>query len=332
MTLLVTGGAGYIGSHAVLRLIELGEEVIVLDDLSTGSRALVPARATLVMGDVGDLQLLRELLGQGRVEAVIHFAGSVVVPESVAAPLRYYFNNSVKSRTLIEACVESGVRRFIFSSTAAVYGEPDTTPVPESADLRPINPYGRSKLVTEWMLEDAARAHGLSYVALRYFNVAGADPEGRAGQISPLATHLVKVACEVATGKRERLEIFGTDYPTRDGTCVRDYIHVTDLVEAHIAALEHLRRGGACGAFNCGDGRGCTVLEVVAALGRVLGRPIPTAPVGRRPGDPATLVADPKRIREVLSWTPRYDDIDFIVSTALEWERKLAKSTPAATP
>jgi UDP-glucose 4-epimerase len=323
MTLLVTGGAGYIGSHAVLRLLELGEEVVVLDDLSTGQRRLVPAGAKLVVGDVGDKALLSELLRKGAVEAVIHFAGSIVVPESVAVPLRYYLNNTVKSRALIEACVEFGVPRFIFSSTAAVYGEPERIPVDEDAALRPINPYGRSKLMTEWILEDAGRAHGLGYVALRYFNVAGADPQGRSGQVSPQATHLIKVACEVATGKRERLEIFGTDYPTRDGTCIRDYIHVTDLVEAHVAALVHLRRGGESGALNCGDGRGCTVLEVVEALSRVLGRDIPTLPTGRRPGDSAALVADPTRIRALLGWQPLHDELDFIVRTALEWERSL---------
>ena len=323
MTLLVTGGAGYIGSHTVLRLLELGEEVVVLDDLSTGQRTLVPAGVRLVIGDVGDRNVLADLLGGRRVEAVIHFAGSIVVPESVQVPLRYYLNNTVKSQTLIEACVEFGVRHFIFSSTAAVYGEPERAPVTEEAALQPINPYGRSKLVTEWMLEDAGRAHGLGYVALRYFNVAGADPRGRSGQMSSKSTHLIKVACEVATGKRAKLEIFGTDYPTRDGTCIRDYIHVSDLAEAHVAALTHLRHGGASGAFNCGDGRGYTVLEVVASLSRVLGREIPVVQAARRPGDSAVLVADASFIREVLRWRPQHDDLDFIVRTALDWERKL---------
>lgn len=323
MTLLITGGAGYIGSHMALRLLELGEDVVVLDDLSAGRRALVPAGARLVVGDVGDKEGLGELLGNHRIDGVIHFAGSIIVPESVAVPLRYYLNNTVNSRTLIEACVQFGVPHFIFSSTAAVYGEPERSPVTERGALKPINPYGRSKLMTEWMLEDAARAHGLDYVALRYFNVAGADPKGRSGQVSPKATHLIKTACEVATGKREQLEIFGTDYPTRDGTCIRDYIHVTDLVEAHVAALEHLRQGGPSDVFNCGYGRGCTVLEVVAALGRVLGRGIPVVHADRRSGDCAALVADASRIRKVLGWRPHHDDLDFIVRTALDWERKL---------
>jgi UDP-glucose 4-epimerase len=332
MTLLVTGGAGYIGSHTVLRLLELGEEVVVLDDLSTGQQQLVPSGVRLVIGDTGDKKVLTELLSDHRVEAVIHFAGSIVVPESVTVPLRYYLNNTVKSRTLIEACVERGVRHFIFSSTAAVYGEPERVPVTEEAALRPINPDGRSKLMTEWMLEDASRAHGLGYVALRYFNVAGADPKGRSGQMSPRATHLIKVACEVATGKRPRLEIFGTDYPTRDGTCVRDYIHVTDLVEAHVAALIHLRRGGVSGVFNCGDGRGCTVFEVVAALGRVHGQDIPVVHTARRPGDSASLIADPSLIRKVLGWQPKHDDLDFIVRTALDWERKLQEDIRIGRP
>lgn len=324
MAILVTGGAGYIGSHMVLALLARGEEVVVIDDLSTGRRALVPPAARLVVGDVGDTALLGEILGSGAIDAVIHFAGSIVVPDSVTDPLGYYLNNTVKSRALIAASLDAGVKRFIFSSTAAVYGAPARVPVGEDAPLVPINPYGRSKLMTEWMLEDASHAYGLGYVALRYFNVAGADPEGRSGQASPRATHLIKVACEVATGRRGRLDVFGTDYPTPDGTCVRDYIHVTDLVEAHVAALAYLRRGGKSAVFNCGYGRGYSVLDVIATLEAVLGRPIATERVGRRAGDPANLVAEAIRIRQTLGWKPQHDDLAFIVRTALDWERSLA--------
>ena len=323
MSILVTGGAGYIGSHMVLRLLALGESVTVLDNLSTGRRALVPHGARFVEGDIGDRSLLDRLLNTGDIEAVIHFAGSIVVPDSVTEPLAYYHNNTVKSRTLIEACIGHGVPRFIFSSTAAVYGEPQRIPVTEDAPLQPINPYGRSKLMTEWMLEDAGRAHGLSFAILRYFNVAGADPEGRSGQASPKATHLIKVACEVATGKRAKLDIFGTDYATPDGTCVRDYIHVTDLAEAHVEALRNLRAGGTNDVFNCGYGRGFSVRDVVHALGRVLGKEIATVPGPRRAGDPAALVAGVSKIRDKLGWRPKHEDLDFIVRTALDWERKL---------
>lgn len=325
MAILVTGGAGYIGSHMVLKLLEMGERVLVVDNLSTGRRALVPPGAELHVGDIGDTALIASLLKTGEVECVIHFAGSIVVPESVTDPLAYYHNNTVKSRALIEACIGGGVQRFIFSSTAAVYGAPERVPVRESDPLQPINPYGRSKLMTEWMLEDCGAAYGLNYIALRYFNVAGADPGGRSGQATPKATHLIKTACEVATGKRSQLSVFGTDYPTPDGTCVRDYIHVSDLAEAHAAALAYLRTGGTSGAFNCGYGRGYSVLEVIDALNRVVGRPIAVERASRRAGDPPALVAGTEKIRQVFGWQPRYEDLDFIVRTALDWERSLAR-------
>jgi UDP-glucose 4-epimerase len=325
MSILVTGGAGYIGSHMVLRLVAAGEAVVVIDNLATGLKRLVAPEARFVEGDIGDQPLLERVMREAGVHAVIHFAGSIVVPDSVTAPLDYYHNNTVKSRGLIEAAVRQKVPHFIFSSTAAVYGAPERVPIDESAALMPINPYGRSKLMTEMMLEDSASAYGLAYAALRYFNVAGADPEGRSGQASARATHLIKVACEVATGKRPQMEIFGTDYPTPDGTCIRDYIHVSDLVEAHIDALNHLRKGGASGAYNCGYGRGFSVREVLAALGRQLGRDIPAIPAPRRAGDPAQLVAAPARIRKELGWRPKYEDLDFIVKTALAWERDLKR-------
>ncbi len=323
MAILVTGGAGYIGSHMVLKLLELGEEVVVVDNLSTGRRELVPAAARLVVADIADGAIVGDLLKGGAVECVIHFAGSIVVPDSVSDPLGYYLNNTAKSRSLIESCVKAGVGKFIFSSTAAVYGSPERVPVEETDVLSPINPYGRSKLMTEWMLQDCAAAYPIRYAALRYFNVAGADPAGRSGQASPKATHLIKTACEVATGKRTQMSIFGTDYPTRDGTCVRDYIHVTDLADAHAAALTYLRDGGASGAFNCGYGRGYSVLEVIASLNRLLGREIHVERAGRRAGDPAMLVAGTQKIRDAFAWRPQYEDLDFIVKTALQWERSL---------
>ncbi len=323
MTVLVTGGAGYIGSHMVLRLLDAGEDVVVLDNLSTGRRGLLAPEARFVEGSVGDERLLQTLLLG--VEAVIHFAGSIVVPESVADPLSYYANNTVNSRTLIAASIKAGVKHFIFSSTAAVYGVNAREPVAEETTLDPISPYGRSKLMTEWMLEDARNAYGFASIALRYFNVAGADPKGRSGQATPKATHLIKVCCEVATGKRDKLEIFGTDYPTVDGTCVRDYIHVTDLVEAHMAALSYLRAGQKGGAFNCGYGRGYSVLQVAAAMEKILGRPLPASKGPRRAGDPPEIVANANRARAMLGWTPRHDDLGFIVRTALDWERALQK-------
>jgi UDP-glucose 4-epimerase len=334
MAILVTGGAGYIGSHMVLELLDAGEQVVVLDNLSTGFRTAVAKPAHLIVGDAGDESLARLVLGRHKIEAIIHFAGSIVVPDSVADPLGYYHNNTVKSRALIAAAVEAGVKSFIFSSTAAVYGNPQQIPVPESAPLAPLSPYGSSKMMTEIMLADAAKAHDLRYVALRYFNVAGADPQGRSGQSTRNATHLIKVACEAALGKRERMQVFGTDYPTPDGTCVRDYIHVKDLARAHLAALRHLRGGGTSDVFNCGYSRGYSVLEVVEAVKRVSGRDFEVVLAGRRPGDPATIVACSAKIRSALGWKPELDDLDRIVAHALAWEARLplASAPGAANP
>ena len=324
MSILVTGGAGYIGSHMVLALTDAGHDVVVLDNLSTGFRWAIDPRATLVEGDTGDEALVARLLKEHAVEAIIHFAGSIVVPESVADPLGYYLNNTVKSRSLIAAAVAAGVDKFIFSSTAAVYGNPAVTPVPEDANLSPVSPYGSSKLMTEIMLADTARAHPLRYVALRYFNVAGADPAGRSGQSTPRATHLIKVASEAALGKRPYMEVFGTDYPTHDGTCVRDYIHVTDLAEAHMAALAHLQNGGTSRILNCGYSKGYSVLEVIDAVKRASAADFEIRLAARRPGDPASIVAASDRIRAELGWVPAHDDLDKIVTEALAWERKLA--------
>jgi UDP-glucose 4-epimerase len=325
MTVLVTGGAGYIGSHMVYALVDAGERVVVLDNLSTGFWWAISPQARLVEGDIGDEALLDRLIAEEKPEAVIHFAGSVVVPDSVADPLRYYLNNTVKTRSLIAAAVGAGVKRFVFSSTAAVYGNPATNPVQESAVLNPMSPYGRSKLMSEWMLRDTHAAHGLQYAALRYFNVAGADPEGRTGQSTPRATHLIKVACETALGQRSHLEVFGTDYPTPDGTCIRDYIHVSDLVAAHLDALRYLRNGGESGIFNCGYGRGYSVLEVAHAVERAAGRKLDLRLTDRRAGDPAAIVAEAQRARSVLGWKPRHDNLDGIVASALAWEQHLIR-------
>ncbi len=327
MRALVTGGAGYIGSHMTLELLDAGHSVIVLDDLSTGRAAAVPDAATFVRGDVGDQALLRRLLEDG-VEAILHFAGSIVVPELVANPLAYYLNNTVKSRALLETAVATGVRHFIFSSTAAVYGMTGSAPVTETAPLKPLSPYGSSKLMTEMMLADTARAHALTYVVLRYFNVAGADPRGRCGQSTPRATHLIKVACEAALGKRSHLDVFGTDYPTPDGTCIRDYIQVSDLARAHSAALAYLVAGGASDTFNCGYGRGFSVLEVVEAVKRAAGRAFDVRLGARRPGDPAQIVAASEKIRSTLGWAPAYADLDVIVRQALTWEDQLGAAHP----
>ena len=323
MNILVTGGAGYIGSHMVYELVDAGERVVVLDNLTTGFHWAVPGDAKLVVGDVGDEPMVKELLKRHNVEAIIHFAGSIVVPESVSDPLGYYLNNTVKSRALIASAVACGVKQFIFSSTAAVYGAPKTNPVLETSELRPMSPYGSSKLMTEIMLADTAAAHDFRYVALRYFNVAGADPKGRTGQSTKGATHLIKVACETALGKRQGMEVYGTDYPTRDGTCIRDFIHVKDLARAHVAALGHLRRGGASDIFNCGYSRGFSVLEVIEAVKRVSGRDFNVKYSPRRPGDPPEIVAESAKIRQALDWQPQHDDLGQIVLNALTWEDRL---------
>jgi UDP-glucose 4-epimerase len=323
MSVLVTGGAGYIGSHVVFELLDTGEETVVLDDLSTGFDWAVPAAAKLVVGDVADQRLVHTIINEHGVDAIMHFAGSVVVPESIAHPLAYYLNNTVKSRALIESAVESGVPHFIFSSTAAVYGTPATNPVSESAAIAPISPYGTSKMMTEMMLRDTDLAYGMRYIGLRYFNVAGADPEGRGGQSTFRATHLIKVAVQSVLGERPYLEIFGTDYSTSDGTCIRDYIHVTDLAKAHVVALQYLRAGGVSDVLNCGYGSGYSVREVIAAVERVAKTKLEVHEGSRRVGDPATLIADAARIREILSWRPQLDDLDVIVGQALAWERRL---------
>jgi UDP-glucose 4-epimerase len=323
MTVLVTGGAGYIGGHMVLALLDAGEKVVVLDDLSTGFRAAVRPPATLIAGDVGDAALVERILAEHKIDAVAHFAAKIVVPESIGDPLRYYLNNTAKARTLIECVVRGKIKHFIFSSTAAVYGEPPVTTVDETVPLAPINPYGRSKLMVEWMLEDAAKAHDLKFAILRYFNVAGADPNGRLGQSTPDATHLIKVAVQAALGIRPGLEVFGTDYPTRDGTCIRDYIQVTDLIAAHLMALDYLRKGGESLTCNCGYGRGVSVLEVVDAVKQASGADFKVRISGRRAGDPASLVAGTEHIKAVLGWTPKYDDLPTIVGQALEWERRV---------
>ncbi|RXT54487.1 UDP-glucose 4-epimerase GalE [Bosea sp. Tri-44] len=325
MAILVSGGAGYIGSHMVLELLDRGEKVVVLDDLSTGFWWAVPQEATLVRGDMGDQALVERTIAEHGITEIAHFAAKIVVPDSVSDPLGYYQNNTVKTRALLESAVRSGVKRVIFSSTAAVYGEPPVSPVPEEIALNPINPYGRSKLMSEWMLGDVARAHGLTYVALRYFNVAGADPRGRSGQSSTNATHLIKVASQAALGQRAGLDIFGTDYATPDGTCVRDYIHVTDLARAHLAALDHLRAGGDNLTLNCGYGRGYSVKEVVEVVKQVSGIDFPVRLSPRRDGDPAALVAKADRIRAELGWQPEHDDLTEIVTQALAWEESLRK-------
>lgn len=323
MSVLVTGGAGYIGSHMVLELVDAGEKVVVIDNLSTGFRWAVAPAATLVVGDIAETDLVKKTIQAHGVTAIIHFAGSIVVPESVADPLFYYSNNTAKSRGLIQCAVETGVKQFIFSSTAAVYGNPQENPVTETAAPAPMSPYGSSKLMTEIMLADTANAHDFRFVALRYFNVAGADPQGRSGQSTPKATHLIKVACETALGKRAQMDVFGTDYPTPDGTCVRDYIHVKDLARAHMSALAHLRRGGQSNIFNCGYSKGFSVHEVIAAVKRVSGTNFSVKLSPRRAGDPAAIVAASAKIRSELGWTPEHDDLDTIVAQALAWEKRV---------
>ena len=323
MAVLVTGGAGYIGSHMVHALIDAGERVVVLDNLSTGFSWAVASKATLAVGESGDQPRVAALIAENGVDSIIHFAASVVVPESVRHPLAYYRNNTINSRALIEAAVASGVRHFIFSSTAAVYGNPERLPVREDDPTMPMSPYGRSKLMTEMMLQDAGIAHGLRYCILRYFNVAGADPLGRTGQSTKGATHLIKVAVETALGLRQKMQVFGTDYETSDGTCVRDYIHVWDLVGAHSHALAYLRVGGASTVLNCGYGRGFSVLEVIETVKRTAGIDFQVEITGRRPGDPARIVAAADRARSTLGWHPQLDDLPTIVRHALAWERNL---------
>ena len=323
--ILVTGGAGYIGSHVVRQLGEAGyDRIIVLDNLSKGFRDAI-LYGELVVGDTGDRALVTKVLQEHQIDSVLHFAAHTVVPESVADPLKYYGNNTCNTRNLLECCAATGVKHFIFSSTAAVYGIPAHTPVDESTPLQPINPYGTSKLMSEMMLRDLAAATAIRFVALRYFNVAGCDLEGRIGQSTPQATLLTKVACEVAVGKRDHVAIFGTDYDTVDGTGVRDYIHVEDLADAHLKALTYLENGGASVTLNCGYGHGYSVRQVLEAVERANGKPIKSIEQARRAGDPPELVAKADRIKDTLKWIPRHDNLDTIVRTALAWERKLAQ-------
>ncbi|MGN6157992.1 MAG: UDP-glucose 4-epimerase GalE [Devosia sp.] len=325
MTVLVTGGAGYIGSHMALRLGDAGEPTVVLDNLSTGFDWAVDHRATFVQGDAADMEFVGRLIRQHGITEIIHFAGSIIVPESVTDPLKYYRNNTSTSRNLLEAAVEGGVERFIFSSTAAVYGMTGLAPVEETTPLQPLSPYGRSKLMTEWMLADVAAAHPIKYGVLRYFNVAGADPQGRSGQSTPFATHLIKVAAQTALGQRQKMDIFGTDYPTPDGTCVRDYIHVTDLIEAHKLLLDHLRAGGASTTLNCAYGQGYSVRQVIDTVKAVSGVDFRVDEGPRRAGDPASITATGQKVRAELGWAPQHDDLTEIVQTALDWERYLMR-------
>src|ERR1700733_2951066 len=323
MAVLVTGGAGYIGSHMVYELVDAGETVVVLDNLSTGFQWAIPEDVALIVGEIGDQTLVGRVIREYDVGSIIHFAAPVVVPDSVRDPLAYYRNNTSSSRALIECAVTSRVQHFIFSSTAAVYGNPGETPVAEDTPTLPISPYGWSKLMTEIMLRDACDAYGLHHAILRYFTVAGADPHGRPGQSSRAATHLIKIAVETALGLRPMLEVFGTDYPTPDGTCIRDYIHVSDLVRAHSDALRHLRAGAPSLTLNCGYGHGFSVLDVIEAVKRVSGVDFKIDIAPRRSGDPAQIVAHSERVRSKLGWQPRYDDLATIVRDALDWERKL---------
>ncbi len=322
MSILVTGGAGYIGSHVVRQLRERNENVVVLDNLSTGFRSATLG-APLIVGDTGDRELVGRVLRDHRIETVMHFAAHTIVPESVSNPLKYYGNNTCSTRSLLQCCQEAGVKHFVFSSTAAVYGIPESGTAAEDSPTAPINPYGMSKLMSEWMLRDLGAASALRYVVLRYFNVAGSDPGGRIGQSTINGTLLTKVACEVAVGKRERLYIFGTDYDTADGTGVRDYIHVEDLASAHVRALDYLREDGSSITLNCGYGHGYSVREVVSMVDRLNGAPINTEEKPRRAGDPPQLVAKADRIRATLGWTPKYDNLETIVRSQLEWERRL---------
>ena len=321
---LVTGGAGYIGSHAVLALTDAGWPVAVIDDLSNGTREVVPEDVPLYEGNIADRALVERIFREQGTQAIMHFAGSIVVPESLERPLDYYANNTLASHALISAAVAAGVKHILFSSTAATYGVPERVPISEDDPKAPINPYGASKLMTERMLADASAAHPFNYCALRYFNVAGADPKGRTGQIGKGATHLIKVAAEAAVGKRDHIDVYGTDYPTADGTCIRDYIHVSDLADAHVAALQWLvEHPGENLVMNCGYGKGLSVLEVLDAVDRHTNLPIKRVMAARRAGDPPELVAGNARLLETLEWRPQYADIDRIVGDALAWERRL---------
>jgi UDP-glucose 4-epimerase len=323
-TILVTGGAGYIGSHVVRQLVERGERVVVLDNLCTGYPSAVLG-APLIVGDTADRDVVTRVLAEHGVGTVMHFAAHTIVPESVSNPLKYYGNNTCATRNLLECCDRAGVKHVVFSSTAAVYGIPAEGLAREDSPTAPINPYGLSKLMSEWMLRDLAAASALRYVALRYFNVAGSDPGGRIGHTAPTATLLVKVACQHAAGVRPSLQVFGTDYPTPDGTGVRDYIHVEDLADAHLRALDYLRRGGASATLNCGYGHGYSVREVLRMVEQVCGKPLVVEESPRRAGDPPSLVAHAERIRAELGWTPRFDDLETIVRTQLEWEHRLLR-------
>jgi UDP-glucose 4-epimerase len=324
--ILITGGAGYIGSHAVWSCQDAGYDIVVLDNLSTGVARNVPPAATLIEMDIGDRAAVAKVLSDHKIDAIMHFAGSIVVPESVVNPGLYYENNTAKSLGLIQEAVKAGVKAFIFSSTAAVYAPGSAEPLSESAPKAPLSPYGQSKLMTELMLADMSAAHGLAVGVLRYFNVAGADPQGRTGQSTPNATHLIKVACQVATGQRPQMEVFGTDYDTPDGTCIRDYIHVSDLADAHVLLAEHLLAGGANVTANCGYGKGASVLEVLASVEKQLNHPIAAKMSPRRAGDAPSLVANSAHLKSLVPWKPRFENLDDIVAAALAWERQLTQA------
>jgi UDP-glucose 4-epimerase len=327
MTVLVTGGAGYIGSHMAISLLEANEKVVIVDDLSSGNSISVPKEAIFHLGDIGDFETMFSLLQTYNITDIIHFAARIVVPESVSDPLSYYNNNTSKVRNLIAAAIKYNVQSFIFSSTAAVYGEPETVPISETETLNPISPYGRSKLVVEWMLEDSYRAYQMPYAVLRYFNVAGADPYGRTGQSSKISTHLIKIAVQAAIGVRSHVKLFGNDYPTPDGTCIRDYVHVTDLALAHLSALKYLRETKKSIIFNCGYGTGYSVNEVLSAVRDVSGYNFPIEIAARRPGDPAKLVASNKLITSTLGWRAQFNDLYTIIEHALAWEEKIKIKT-----
>lgn len=322
-SVLITGGAGYIGSHVAHETVAAGRDVIIVDNLVTGARSAVPSKAHFIEADLADGEVMDRLFDEHPIDAIMHFAGSVVVPESVSDPIKYYSNNTANSLSLIALALRKMVKAFIFSSTAAVYAPNKEIMVSEAAPIGPITPYGMSKRMTEVMLQDVTQAHGLPFIALRYFNVAGADREGRTGQSTPSATHLIKVACQAALGVRAPLEIYGQDYDTPDGTCIRDYIHVTDLAQAHLLALSHLEAGADGEIMNVGYGRGVSVLEVLEAVGRAAGKPVPTRKAGRRDGDAPALIADSAKLRSTLNWTPVFDDLDVIVRSTLDWERRL---------